>query len=232
MFALPGPTQVTTPEELTEATAVLLLLHTPPGVPVVVKVTNVPGQPKLVTPFIVPAVAFEFTVIDLLMITMPQPVTVYVMFAVPWFTPVTTPALLTIAIFVLSLLHVPPAVAVVVNAVTDPAHTDELPLMTPETTCAFTVICLEADDTPQPFTVYVMEAVPGLTPVTKPVVASTVATLRLSLLHVPPAVPFVLNGVEEPAHTDPDPPIVPATAAVVTVIDFCVDTGPPQPFTV
>lgn len=66
MFALPGPTQVTTPvAPTTVATLVLSLLHAPPGVPVVVNVAIVPGHPKFEFPIIVPAIAFGFTVTDL-----------------------------------------------------------------------------------------------------------------------------------------------------------------------
>lgn len=76
-----------------------------------------------------------------------------------------------------------------------------------------------------------MFAVPAFTPVTSPLFGSTTAALVLSLLHVPPPVPFVVNGVAEPAHIAGAPLTVPAIATVFTVINVCV-LGLPQPVAV
>jgi len=48
----------------------------------------------------------------------------------------------------------------------------------------------------------------------------TVAIEVLLLVHVPPAVPFVLNVIVDPVHTLDSPLIVPALPAVVTVTVF------------
>ena len=54
-----------------------------------------------------------------------------------------------------------------------------------------------------------------LTPLTIPVVASTVARLVLLLLHVPPVMPS-LRPVVDPAHTDAVPEIAGGNAFIVT----------------
>lgn len=56
--------------------------------------------------------------------------------------------------------------------------------------------------------------------------ASINATARLLLLHVPPGVPVVNNGITEPAHMDEDPIIVPALAPGFTVILYEVNDDP------
>ena len=75
-----------------------------------------------------------------------------------------------------------------------------------------------------------MVTLPEATPVTTPLLF-TVAVLVLLLLHVPPDVPFVVNVIVDPAHTDDDPLIVPALDAAVTEIDLVV-LAVPQPVTV
>ena len=52
----------------------------------------------------------------------------YVMFAVPAVMPVTLPEPSTVAAVVLLLLHIPPPVALF-NAVTEPAHTEVVPVI-------------------------------------------------------------------------------------------------------
>lgn len=59
----------------------------------------------------------------------------------------------------------------------------------------------------------------------------TVARLVLLLVHVPPAVPFVVSCIVDPTQTDDGPLIVPALADVVTVTDF-VATDVAHPVTV
>jgi hypothetical protein len=62
-----------------------------------------------------------------------------------------------------------------------------------------------------------MMTVPGLTPVTVPVVSSIVARKLLLLLHVPPVV--VLESiVVASGHTDKVPPMAPGGDATVTVV--------------
>ena len=77
MVAVPALTAVTTPvDELTVATAVLLLLHEPPETPLLVYVAVAPIQSGDV-PLTVPALAFGLTVNDLVAEDAPpQPLTV------------------------------------------------------------------------------------------------------------------------------------------------------------
>ena len=70
---------------------------------------------------------------------------------------------------------------------------------------------------------------PAATAVTSPVVAFTVATEVLLLLHVPPVVPFVLSVVFAPAQSTAVPVIVPALTFALTVTAKLADTGLPQP---
>ena len=74
-----------------------------------------------------------------------------------------------------------------------------------------------------------MTAVPALTPVTTPVVAFTVATEVLLLLHEPPAVPSLLYVVVDPGQIEAAPLTVPGLAAAFTVKVLSDDTGLPQP---
>lgn len=111
-----------------------------------------------------------------------------------------------------------------------PTHTDEAPLIVPAFTEAVTVICFVAVALLQP-TVYVIVTVPADTPVTTPVLLFTVARAVLLLVHTPPDVPFVVNCIVDPVHTDEEPLIVPAFEAAVTEIDFVV-LAVPQPVTV
>ena len=59
---------------------------------------------------------------------------------------------------------------------------------------------------------------PCVTPITTPLLASTVATPVLLLLHVPPWVPLVIKLIVDPTQT-PEPPdkllIVPASCTVI-----------------
>ena len=70
--------------------------------------------------------------------------------------------------------------------------------------------------------------VPGLTPQTTPVEAFTVPTAVLLLLHVPvpPDAVVLLNVIQDPAHTDEAPFIVPAIGDTFTVILVVVMTDP------
>lgn len=61
-------------------------------------------------------------------------------------------------------------------------------------------------------------ALPAATPVTIPVAEFTVAAAVLLLLHAPPLIPLLVNGVDKPAHTADDPVTVPAFATAFTVM--------------
>lgn len=150
----------------------------------------------------------------------PQPVvTAYVIVEAPAATPVTTPVVeFTDAAAALLLLQVPPLIPLVVNVVDKPLHTDDAPLIEPAFATAFTLTSCVAVDVPQPFdTVYVIVVFPGVTLVTTPVVASTVAIPIALLLHDPPLFPVELKLIVEPIHTDDPPLIVPAFRTGFTV---------------
>ena len=147
----------------------------------------------------------------------------------PGAIPDTIPEEFTVATDVLLLLHAPPAVPSELRAIKDPAHTDDGPLIVPAVAAAFTFIIVCALGLPQPFTVYVMITLPGATPLTTPEDV-TVAIAGLLLLQAPPGVPLLLKLMDEPAHTDEGPLIVPAFAAPFTVT-IVMAIGLPQPFT-
>ena len=65
-------------------------------------------------------------------------------------------------------------------------------------------------------TVYVIVVVPEATPVTTPVLASTVATPVLLDVHTPPVV-ALLNAVVDPTHTSVVPLIAATTGIGLTV---------------
>ena len=94
-------------EEPTEATAGLLLVHTPPGVPSV-SGKDVPTQANEV-PLMAPAEGERLTVTVVVVVQLP---TVYVIIAVPTVTPLTIPVEEPIdAMPALLLDHVPPPLA-------------------------------------------------------------------------------------------------------------------------
>ena len=138
---------VTKPElAFTVATDVLELLHVPPAVPLLVYVAVDPTQSGEV-PLTVPALTLEETVKGLTDdIGLPHPLLiVYVMFVVPAFTAVTKPLLtFTVATEVLELLHVPPAVPLLVYVAVAPTQSGEVPLTVPPFTFEFTVRVFEA----------------------------------------------------------------------------------------
>ena len=146
-------------------------------------------------------------------------------FVVPDATPVTTPVLLlTVAAAGLLLIHVPPEVPLLLIAIVDPIHTVDEPLNVPAfTVAAIEICCCELTGPLQPATVYVIIALPAAIQLTKPVLAFTVATAVLSLLQVPPVVPSVENGTDDPGQTGNKlpPVIVPAVAVDVTVTGSC-----------
>ena len=149
MLAVPGVTPVTTPDVLTVATDVLLLLHTPDGVPLV-SVSGVPMHTRLL-PVVAPGAGTASTVTTA--VTAPE-AAVYVIVAVPATTPVTTPDELTVATAGVLLLHVPPGVASA-SVVVPVTHTVNVPVMGAVTVPGFTVKFLELmlkKTLPAPFT--------------------------------------------------------------------------------
>ncbi len=74
-----------------------------------------------------------------------------------------------------------------------------------------------------------MFVVPALTAATTPVVALTVATAVLVLLHAPPASPLLLYVAVAPIHNGLVPLTVPAFAFGLTVKVLKADTGLLQP---
>jgi len=101
---VPADTPVTTPALVTVALAVLLLVHVPPVVGDKVIVLPTHTDEEAVT------TGFAFTVTDEVVLLHPVVVWVKVNVTVPADTPVTTPPLVTVAIAVLLLVHVPPVV--------------------------------------------------------------------------------------------------------------------------
>jgi hypothetical protein len=151
----------------------------------------------------------------------PVPVTVYVMFAVPAPTPVITPVeALTVATPVASEVHAPPALPLLENVVVPATQIPCVPLKVPAFGVAVTVterVAVALEQPPVPVTVYVMFAVPALTPVITPVEALTVATPVASEVHAPPALPLLENVVVPPTQIPCVPLKVPALGAAVTV---------------
>lgn len=199
----------------------LLLLHVPPASPFELKVDVAPTHNELV-PDMVPALAARFTVTESVVEAgLPQPLlTVYVISVVPAATAVTSPVeASTVATAVLLLLHVPPAVPFVVKVDVAPVQSGVVPVIVPALTFGSTVMEMNVETgLPQPLlTVYVISAVPAATPVTSPVEASTVAIAVLLLLHVPPAVPLLVNVTGLPIQSGVVPVMVPADTFGLTV---------------
>ena len=74
-----------------------------------------------------------------------------------------------------------------------------------------------------------MLVVPAPAAVTTPVIASTVATAVLLLLHVPPALPVLLYVADWPMQSGEVPLTVPAVTFGLTVKDCDALTGLLQP---
>jgi hypothetical protein len=144
-------------------------------------------------------------------------VTVYVIIAGPADTPVTSPVVSFTVAFALLLVHLPPVV-VFVSVIFEPMHTALEPDMTATVDKAFTVILFVtlALQLFEFVTVYVIVAEPADTPVTSPVVSSTVA-FALLLVHLPPVVVFV-SVIFEPTHTAIEPDILATVGKAFTVM--------------
>jgi hypothetical protein len=213
IVAVPALTPVTMPvEEPTVALAVLLLLHAPPA-KVFVSVVVAPAH-MVAVPLIDAGRAFTVTVTD--SSSLPQLfVTVYIMSVMPASTAVTIPVLLTVAVLLSSLFHVPPLTELL-KVVVAPSHTLALPVIKPAVGIAVTVATLVAIAVPQLLvTAYDIVALPPESPVTFPS-SSTYAMVSSLLLHTPPVV-ALLNTVRLSSHTVAVPVIVPALGKGFTV---------------
>jgi hypothetical protein len=138
----------------------------------------------------------------------------YIIVSVPALTPLTTPELFIIAMLVFLLLHAPPDI-VSLNVSVELLHSIVLPLIAPADGVLVTVITTLATADPQErLILYFIVSVPGVTPVTMPVLL-TVATPVFVLLQVPP-VPVSLSVAVLPAHKTLVP-VIAGTPATFTV---------------
>lgn len=116
-----------------------------------------------------------------------------------------------VAMPVFPLLHVPPVVTLV-SVVVLPIHSVLVPVIA--TGSALTVMLLAAR---QPvLNVYVIDAVPGVRPVTIPVLLPAVATDVFPLVQVPP--PVFDSVIVDPGHTVVTPVIADGKALTVTAV--------------
>ena len=157
------------------------------------------------------------------------------MIAVPAVLPLTTPVeASTVAIPVALLDQLPPD-TVEVNVVVPPTQIPCVPLRVPADGVAVTVTDLVAvafAQPPVPFLVYVMIAVPAVTPLTTPVEAFTVA-IPVALLDQLPPDTVEVNVVVPPTQTPCVPLMVPADAGLVTVmVPLAVPVPPVHPLRV
>ena len=149
MVVVPKLTPVNNPLLLMVATAVLLLLHVPPGV-VLASVCELPKQAPG-PPVMAGTIGNAFTVTNILLALI-QPfefVILYVMFAVPAAIPETNPVVVTVATAVLPLAHTPPAV-VLANCVVLFTHTLLVPVIGLTAGNEFTVMAAEPNVEIQP----------------------------------------------------------------------------------
>ena len=179
--AVPADIPVTTPAFVTVATAALLLAQVPPelGDKVVVE----PMQILLAPTRVATGAAFTVTA-EVGADTQPVTELVKVKVAVPAVTPVTTPALLTVATAALLLAQVPPVVGD--KLVVLPTQIALAPVIL-TTGGAFTVTADVGAEAQPAALVKIKVAPPAPTPVTTPALV-TVATAALLLAQVPPVV--------------------------------------------
>lgn len=204
--AVPAETPVTTPALVTVATLVLLLTQVPPDVGdnVVVFPTQIELPPVIFT-------TGKALTVKLLLLLQPVDKLVNVIVTVPAETPVTTPALVTVATLVLLLDHVPPLKGV--RLAVYPTQTLVAP---PKTGNKLTVTFPVVAEHPVVLLVNVKLAVPCVTPVTKPAFV-TVATAGLLLVHVPPVVGDKVVVVPIQILL---PPVILTAGSALTVNDF------------
>jgi hypothetical protein len=186
----------------------LLLAQVPPVVGVR---AEVPFTQMVLRPVRV-AVGNAFTVIAAVGVEMQPAVLVKVKVAVPFETPVTTPALVTVAIAVLLLAQVPPVVGE--SAEVDPTQIAFVPLIVAIGNAFMVMAAVGAELQSVLVFVKIKVADPSDTPVTTPA-AVTVATAVLLLAHVPPVVGE--RVVVEPAQIAVAP-LIAATGNAFTVI--------------
>ena len=128
-------------------------------------------------------------------------------------TPVTTPVpLTTVATAVLPLAQVPPVVPSV-NVIVVPAQ-NAVEEEIADGVVLTVIIVVTAHPVPSE---YVIVDVPDNTPVTTPVLLTTVATVVVPLDQVPPLVPSV-KVIVEPAQNAVEVEIVPGTELTVTTV--------------
>lgn len=178
----------------TIATAVLLLLHVPPGIGSD-NVTAAPAHSND-TPVMLPDEGDGSTAMVLVAVATPQPLLkVYEMTALPAATGVTVPPL-TIATPILLLPQMPPA-AGSVSAPGEPMQNVDGPLIIPAPGGGLTTMVCVVRAVPQRLvTVYVRIAPPDETPVTVPL--EMLATDALLLVHIPPGAGSV--SITEPGQ--------------------------------
>ena len=202
---VPGINPVTIPALLTVATRGLVLAQVPPvagNTKVVVK-TQISLSSRLTV-----GLAVTLTLIESDL--QPVAVSVKANFTVPKATPVTIPALVTVAMEMLPLAQVPPVVGL--SVVVELIHTSAVPVTETEG-LGFTVTGGVVDVHKVTSCVKVKVAVPCATEVT--IFPETVATEGLLLTHVPPDAGD--NVVVEPIHKEL-PPVILTTGFAVTSI--------------
>jgi hypothetical protein len=200
---VPAVRPSTSPDVGDTDTCVVVALHAPPVAALLINIMlpthTVDG------PCITPGDGVTVTACDALL---PQPV-LYIMFAVPAPTPVTTRVPeFTVATLVLLLVHTPPATALV-SVMVDPWHTVVGPPMLPG--AAFTVTVFDAS-VPQPV-LYLITVVPAVSPSTSPDVGDT-DTCVVVALHAPPVAALLIN-IMLPTHTVDGPCITPGDGFTV-----------------
>ena len=171
------------------------------------------------------AAAGAFTVTTVVALVVPQAfATLYVMVAVPWAIPVTTPVVLpTVATDGVLLVHVPPIV-VLVTVVVEPIHIGATPKIGAAGGTTVTISVTNVD--PHVFvTIYEMTDVPVATPETIPLLL-TVATPVLALLQAPPVVTSA-NVVEPVVQSDVVPVMALTTGTPKTVSKAGVEVAEP-----
>jgi hypothetical protein len=176
--ALPFDTPVTTPALVTVAMVLSLLTHVPPeeGLKVNVAPTQSVGEGVLTT-------GAAFTVTDEVVLLQPVAVSVKVNVTLPIDTPVTNPALVTVAMVLSLLTQVPPVVGLRIKV--DPAQSVGEGVLTTGNALTVTdeVVLLQ----PVTVSVKVNVTLPIDTPVTKPALVTVAIVLSL-LTQVPPVV--------------------------------------------
>jgi len=174
----------------------------------------------------VPALGDKTVVITWAAVAVPQLLlTVYTMVSTPGTTPLTMPPLVTVAVPV-RVLHAPP-LTVLLSVTGAPVHTVAGPDNVPAVSEAPMVTVRVATAEPQLLeTVYATTTTPGATALSTPTDVM-VANEELLVLQAPPLTVSVYI-VNEPAHNDDGPAMVPALGIAFTIIVWVV-VAMPQP---